>query len=64
MHCCHSHARPLETDPRFADDDFTQNALRERRARAAHAHGGALLLSVLGSMLFLGMLKRIHHRVR
>lgn len=57
--CCgHGRADSLSTDPRFEDDDFTQAAARERRAYAAHAHGIALLLTVLGGLCFFGIAKK------
>lgn len=63
MKCCHGHSLATAvTDPRFEGDEFTQAALREQRARAAHAHGAALLLSVIGGVLFLGLMKSIHRR--
>jgi hypothetical protein len=60
--CCSAHYRgtsALSVDPRFADDEFTQAAALERRARAAHAHGMSLLVLVLGGFLFLGIAKKL-----
>lgn len=64
MKCCHGHVSTIVADPRFEGDDFTQAAVRERRARAAHAHGAAMLLSLLGGLLFFGLLKSVHRNVR
>lgn len=63
MKCCHAHAITKTDDPRFESDDFTQAALRERRAFAAHAHAGALLLSLIGGVLLFGLC-RAHRGVR
>ncbi|MHB9003317.1 MAG: hypothetical protein ACYC6C_04545 [Coriobacteriia bacterium] len=59
MKCCHPHVQGLgkNTDERFDDDDFTQAALRERRMVAAHAHAGALVLSLIGGILLFGLCK-------
>ena len=63
MKCCHGHAlNSATTDPRFEGDEFTQAALREQRARAAHAHGAALMLSVIGGVLFFGLMKSVHRK--
>ncbi len=64
MKCCHGRALSAVDDPRFQDDDFTQAALRERRARAAHAHAAAALLSLVGGFVLFGLIKSIHRRVR
>ncbi|MHB1135930.1 MAG: hypothetical protein ACYC1X_03935 [Coriobacteriia bacterium] len=64
MKCCHGHALSTVDDPRFEGDEFTQAALRERRARAAHAHAAASLLSVVGGLLFFGLVKSIHRHIR
>ncbi len=64
MKCCHGHALTADDDPRFAEDDFTQAAVRERRARAAHAHAGALVLTLIGALLFFGAMKSVHRRIR
>ena len=58
MHCCKHHSTALSTDPRVGDDDFTKAALREQRARAAHAHGASLLLAVLGGLVLFGLFRR------
>lgn len=60
MHCCkHAHGTALAVDPRFAEDDFTQAALRERRARAAHAHGlFGLLVAAIGGVVLFGLFRR------
>lgn len=50
MHCCHPNSKSLTDDPTFAEDEFTQSALYERKVRAAHAHGLALALTALGSL--------------
>jgi hypothetical protein len=58
--CCgHGHSAHLTVDPRFADDEFTQAALDERRVRAAHAHGTSLVLAILGGILFVGVAKKL-----
>ena len=58
--CCgHGHAASLTVDPRFADDEFAQAALDERRVRAAHAHGMSLILAILGGILFVGIAKKL-----
>jgi hypothetical protein len=58
--CCgHGHAASLTVDPRFADDEFTQAALDERRVRAAHAHGASMLLAILGGILLVGVAKML-----
>jgi len=50
--CCgHGRTESLADDPRFADDEFTQAAARESRARAAHAHGASLLAMMFGGVL-------------
>jgi hypothetical protein len=58
-HTCCGHGGPesVEIDPRFADDEFTQAAAGERRMRAAHGHGMALVLAVIGGFLFAGIAK-------
>jgi hypothetical protein len=60
MKCCHGHTLSTVDDPRFAGDDFTQAAVRERRAHAAHAHGAALLLSMIGGAVLFFLVKAIH----
>jgi hypothetical protein len=63
MHCCkHPNALALADDPRFGDDEFTQAALRERRARAAHAHGASLILALIGGVLLFGLFRRCSTR--
>lgn len=64
--CCGhgGHVAMLTTDERYAEDDFTQAAVGERRARAAHAHGGAALISFIGAVLLFGLVKSVHRRVR
>lgn len=58
MHCCnHPDALVSTDDARFGEDEFTQAALRERRARAAHAHGGSLVLAILGGLFLYGLFK-------
>jgi len=52
-HCTCNHA--LSTDPQFADDGFTQAALVERRARAAHAHASAAILAGLAGLVLFGL---------
>jgi len=64
MHCSHAHTSVVTTDPRFESDDFTQAALTERRARAAHAHFGALVLSVLSGLAFAHIIKTRRRSVR
>lgn len=64
MKCCHHHTSAIEADPGFDGDDFTQAAARERRALAAHAHGAALLLSIIGGILFFGVMKSIPRNVK
>lgn len=63
MNCCHG-TRISTTDPRFEGDDFTEAAGRERRARAAHAHGAAFLLSLIGAVFFFGLMKSVHRTLR
>jgi hypothetical protein len=59
MHCCkHPNTLALNEDSQFSDDGFTQAALSERRARAAHAHGGSLVLAILGGLFLYGLFKR------
>lgn len=58
MHCCKHHPTALAADDRFGEDDFTQAALRERRARAAHAHGASLLLAVIGGLALFGLFRK------
>jgi hypothetical protein len=60
MKCCHPHHLTATDDPRFVEDDFTQAALSERRARAAHAHSAALLLSMIGGAVLFFLVKSIH----
>jgi len=64
MKCCHGHALSAVDDPRFEDDVFTKVAVRERRARAVHAHAAALLMALVGGLLFFGLVKSIHRRTR
>ena len=63
--CCghHSHEGTLAIDERYAEDDFTQAAGVERRARAAHAHAGAALIAFIGALLLFGLVKSVHRRV-
>ena len=58
------HAAMLATDERYAEDDFTQAAMGERRALAAHAHAGAALLALIGAALLFGLVKSAHRRAR
>ena len=62
MKCCHGHAVCTADDPRFQDDDFTRAALRERRARAAHAHGAAALLFLAGGVALFGVVRSLRRR--
>lgn len=64
--CCGhgGHAAALVTDERYAEDDFTQAAVGERRARAAHAHAGAALIAFIGAVLLFGLVKSVHRRAR
>jgi len=64
MHCCPTVAATGPTDPRFETDDFTQAALGERRMRAAHSHFGAMLLSIIGGLLFVHTIKAVHRGLR
>lgn len=58
MSCCRAHATHTGSDPRFADDDFTNAALCEHRAHAAHKHKTAVVLSFIGGLLLLRVAKR------
>lgn len=63
MKCCHGNTC-VDGDPRFSNDEFTQAAVRERRARAAHAHAAFFLLSLVGGALFFKLVKAAHRDVR
>ena len=56
--CCAGSAGAIE-DPRFAEDEFTSQALQESRTRANHAHAKGLVASVLGGLLVVGVFKTI-----
>lgn len=58
-YCGHGRTEPITEGHLFADDDFTQAAASERRARAAHAHGASLIVTILGGFLFFGVAKRL-----
>ncbi len=51
-------------DPRFAEDEFTRQALVERRTVTAHAHAKGLLATVLGTLAFLGIPRAFVRAVR
>lgn len=58
MSCCRAHATHTVSDPQFADDDFTNAALCEHHAYAAHKCMLAMGLSVIGGLLLLSAAKR------
>ena len=64
MHRCPAFAATGAIDSRFETDDFTRAAVDERRARAAHSHFGAMLLSILGGLLFVHAIKAVHRGLR
>lgn len=64
MKCCHPHAPLATEDAGFEADDFTRAALHERKVRAVHSHAAAFLLSLLGGVLFFGLIKSVHRHVR
>lgn len=63
MHYMNGSSALAITDGWSTTDDFTSAALHERRARAAHAHFGAMLLGVLGTFFFAHALKAVHRQL-
>jgi hypothetical protein len=57
--CGHGRPESVDVDPRFTDDDFTQAAVGESRARAAHTHVASMVLALLGGFLFVGLAKAV-----
>lgn len=50
-------AGPRETA--FSEDPFTQAALTENAHRAKHSHAAGFIMTAIGSMLFLKLIRSI-----
>ena len=51
-------------DPRFAEDEFTRQAVQERTSQVTHAHAKGLAVTVLGTVAFLGLARAFVRAVR
>ena len=52
------------TDARFADDEFTRQAVTEQQDQAKHAHLAGFFATILGGFLFLTLAKAFVRAVR